>query len=516
MAFPTYHLPRYLIRVLFDPHSQRTLKRAEQDVDVLVLQPPSRHGSAFRLRTRADLLTRHREATGACVPAAISCSRSRSCSPRLLRPFSPTSPSRARPASTMSTPAHTYAQNCRLAPVSQPPPSSAFDDTPPIAAQFFYTSILPIDDPLSHGTLAGAPDAMFWKGRLRPFSRGDNNALESAWLSVISDEEGKVHREARKSMKAGQAASDGTPDKLAHLVRYLAAKHFNKHKGELSGQSTSAVDAALQPPTPTPACCPELTLEVSTELQNTFCALARRHQSSLSLDNTLQEIMMELRLLQSKSASRDGATTRHVELPPSSASAQATSSPPVGSPPANVRGFAGKQMKSKTDHNAANSASQARLRSSSRAAEDQGRPRTPNSGSLPRPIPDDGISGTPFVRVGGLDSAQGSPSTLASRLDQVEDAASFKPPSARDVAAEALPGLKRVEEATPTHRKPTLDVVVGISRLHKVCIPALQMKPIYWSPVNDIAVVLRATWFYRHVPPCPMRHRKCRPNTSIQ
>ncbi|KAF4824648.1 putative phospholipase [Colletotrichum tropicale] len=30
-----------------------------------------------------------------------------------------------------------------------------------------------------------------------------------------------------------------------------------------------------------------------------------------------------------------------------------------------------------------------------------------------------------------------------------------------------------------------------------VSIPALQMKPIYWSPVNDIAVVLRATWFYR-------------------
>ncbi len=29
-----------------------------------------------------------------------------------------------------------------------------------------------------------------------------------------------------------------------------------------------------------------------------------------------------------------------------------------------------------------------------------------------------------------------------------------------------------------------------------VALPALQMKPIYWSPVNDIAVVLRATWFY--------------------
>ncbi|KAK0741668.1 DDHD domain-containing protein [Apiosordaria backusii] len=30
-----------------------------------------------------------------------------------------------------------------------------------------------------------------------------------------------------------------------------------------------------------------------------------------------------------------------------------------------------------------------------------------------------------------------------------------------------------------------------------VSLPVLQMKPIYWSPVNDIATVVRATWFYR-------------------
>lgn len=33
-----------------------------------------------------------------------------------------------------------------------------------------------------------------------------------------------------------------------------------------------------------------------------------------------------------------------------------------------------------------------------------------------------------------------------------------------------------------------------------VTLPALQMKPIYWSPVNDLTTVLRATWFYRLVP----------------
>lgn len=43
----------------------------------------------------------------------------------------------------------------------------------------------------------------------------------------------------------------------------------------------------------------------------------------------------------------------------------------------------------------------------------------------------------------------------------------------------------------------TVEVPVGISRLHLTSLPALQMKPLYWSPVNDIAIVTRATWFYR-------------------
>jgi hypothetical protein len=41
------------------------------------------------------------------------------------------------------------------------------------------------------------------------------------------------------------------------------------------------------------------------------------------------------------------------------------------------------------------------------------------------------------------------------------------------------------------------DVPVGVSRLHKVTLPALQMKPIYWSPLHDVAPVIRGTWFYK-------------------
>ena len=63
-------------------------------------------------------------------------------------------------------------------------------------------------------------------------------------------------------------------------------------------------------------------------------------------------------------------------------------------------------------------------------------------------------------------------------------------------------GLKREEEVeAETESKrlegPTAKVPVGVSRLHNVVMPNLQMEPIYWSPVNDLAGVVRATWFYR-------------------
>lgn len=47
------------------------------------------------------------------------------------------------------------------------------------------------------------------------------------------------------------------------------------------------------------------------------------------------------------------------------------------------------------------------------------------------------------------------------------------------------------------YAKETASIPVGISRLHLVKLPTLQMMPIYWSPVHDVAAVTRATWFYR-------------------
>lgn len=41
------------------------------------------------------------------------------------------------------------------------------------------------------------------------------------------------------------------------------------------------------------------------------------------------------------------------------------------------------------------------------------------------------------------------------------------------------------------------EVVVGAQRLHKVTIPSFTLMPVYWEPLNDIAPVIRGTWFFR-------------------
>jgi hypothetical protein len=50
----------------------------------------------------------------------------------------------------------------------------------------------------------------------------------------------------------------------------------------------------------------------------------------------------------------------------------------------------------------------------------------------------------------------------------------------------------------PKETKKRAFVSVGVSKLHLVELPDLVMKPIYWSPLNDHASVIRATWFFEN------------------
>ncbi|KAJ8126976.1 hypothetical protein O1611_g6661 [Lasiodiplodia mahajangana] len=110
-------------------------------------------------------------------------------------------------------------------------------------------------------------------------------------------------------------------------------------------------------------------------------------------------------------------------------------------------------------------------------------------------VADDGISGKPFIRVGTPETPVFSqPSSISRAVPLSSTPAQSEAPKAR------LPSSESAQFSRQPDKKPeksSTDVLVGVSRLHEVALPALQMKPIYWSPVNDIATVLRATWFYR-------------------
>ncbi|EON61294.1 hypothetical protein W97_00507 [Coniosporium apollinis CBS 100218] len=109
-------------------------------------------------------------------------------------------------------------------------------------------------------------------------------------------------------------------------------------------------------------------------------------------------------------------------------------------------------------------------------------------------------TGTPFIRAPSrrnVVTSRKERSSLSSRPVPFEyDSYNWDD----DHFAGQASGHERVpskERPTPEPSGPSAKVPVGVSRLHNVVMPRLQMEPIYWIPVNDIATVTRGTWFYK-------------------
>ena len=114
----------------------------------------------------------------------------------------------------MTSMSHSFGPNCNLQPASNPftrRASEVSDDAPKIRAHFFYSSDLPIDDPLSpipppSNAQAAGPS----KVPPRPFSVHDNISLEEAW-------------QALQKTSAEETGSEYAKNKLAepdyHLIR---------------------------------------------------------------------------------------------------------------------------------------------------------------------------------------------------------------------------------------------------------------------------------------------------------
>ncbi|KAG6360693.1 hypothetical protein INS49_011758 [Diaporthe citri] len=388
---------------------------------------------------------------------------------------------------------HTYGPNCRLAPVIEPSPEGPLlAGIPPINAQFFYHSLVPIDDPLSTATSATTADGRPAKGVLRPFSHADNNALEAAWLSLAVDDHRNNHDASLKSRRPGPALAANNARKLDAIVDHLIRTHKEKHS-----QDTRA--PPLEPPLEPLAgaglsvCCQELLIDASNRLREVFCEVSRESQPSLSQKHVVAKVM---------SAMEDGRPNpAATAVMPITAPAMPASSPRTDAfvSPALSTSARGRASSLASNPAASRSAS---IGSAARLAPFGTPPQLEKSALRPRPAypqVTDGISGRPFVRVGDPDGEVApEPGQLRdSRPDLPRDNATGEQHfGASEVPSDTVPtptGGMGISELEPR----VVEVSVGLSRLHEVSLPVLQMKPIYWSPVNDIAIVSRSTWFYR-------------------
>jgi hypothetical protein len=109
---------------------------------------------------------------------------------------------------TMSQTAHTYGPTCHLARNVTFSGSKGGDDMPDLKAQFFYSSPLPIDDPLSAVTAPNSSDSKSAKHPPRPFSAYDNNTLEEAWWGLASAKDKKHHKKSKISQLVGKGRDD--------------------------------------------------------------------------------------------------------------------------------------------------------------------------------------------------------------------------------------------------------------------------------------------------------------------
>ncbi|KAJ1324989.1 phospholipase DDHD1 [Microdochium nivale] len=392
---------------------------------------------------------------------------------------------------------HTYAAGCRLAPLKNPFTASELDDIPPVKAQFFYTSLVPIDDPLSTSTIAASTDANSTKGTTQPFSVGDNNELERAWLSLSTDEYRRNHGAAQRDRSPSPSLAKINNARLEAIVRELALRHVALHASERPAHEfmEAGFDAALDQDEPEGRCCAELVADVGVALRTSFCALARRWQPDLDRDKVAQRVMDAIKQLGESLLEPDRRRDSSV---------------------ASVRLVGAINVKSAAAEGQSSSRPSSRRDSRSLPQGVQAAQVAPIDTSVARSslartsAADDGLTGMPFVRVGTPDSNTFSPASSLPKAtgalfgDRPADDQTRRGRQRSDTAQKrktSREASRRLRAASTVAKQkaasPTSNVPVGVSRLHEVSLPALQMKPIYWSPVNDISTVLRATWFYR-------------------
>ncbi|KAL8947909.1 MAG: hypothetical protein Q9222_005858 [Ikaeria aurantiellina] len=364
----------------------------------------------------------------------------------------------------LSTTAHTYGPECSLQPGSNVftrRASAASVDAPLIRAQFFYSSPLPIDDPLSPVPPPSSKPNVTSRVPPRPFSVTDNKALEEAWQLLQKSQSDKggfrgfISKRNRSSnvTDATHTDVDSSTDSDESEKKY---DHTHRH-GFSSPQSPNDPHLVLcDHPDHIPF---DETLPIGSDdirQEELEAGIPKKHRTPFRKQDRAEK------------GEEDSQTSSPGRLP--RPFKRASKDSPYGSSP---------QERDTTGTPFLRVASRLRSRSRRRdtpAAEAQGDGATSANEDEAAP---DVIPGAPSGQsagLAGLAESESEPGSPVHRSNAVKH--------------------RRRSSLKHKHTK-HVTVPVGVSRLHKVQLPDLEMSPIYWDPVHDISSVIRGTWFYK-------------------
>ncbi|TVY47336.1 putative phospholipase [Lachnellula occidentalis] len=410
----------------------------------------------------------------------------------------------------MSQATHTYGPTCRLSRKVAFSNSKGHDDCPELEAQFFYSSPLPIDDPLSVVPTPNGSESKSVKHPLRPFSAYDNDSLEEAWRGLASGKD-KTHQKKFKDstdgnlLKLGENPSTGQASRIDSQSSKSATpqKASQPVQDSKSRKYPHASTGPEQEPASKDVPGPQTITELHRSIGLSKGAKPARDSDAVSgsRDGTDQHSEVDKDHEQSDRSIGDiankdqhGAIEKHARLSQGD----------------------GADERSPKEHQKASSESETYGHRAFRRHEHSdphgsgSSSKTPNYYLPPGSLDEEddvGISGKPFVK---LPTRRSSPQRQSLRFSKHDGAENQKPgtQSVGNYSSELLNPAGPANGETEAmhvhdckaHRntKDHASVTVGISRLHLVKLPALHMQPIYWSPVHDEASVTRGTWFYKN------------------
>lgn len=368
----------------------------------------------------------------------------------------------------LSTTAHTYGPECSLHPESNlftRRASTVSADAPLIRAQFFYSSPLPIDDPLSPIPSPSGKPATASKVSPRPFSVADNKALEDAWQLLQ-----QARRERHGAKKIRSRSKQDRRSRATEAIHPEAgefsfpAQLVEKETEETQEEKATSLYSPTHPHlvlcdnpdhVPFDAALPINPDEIGQD--EVEAAIPKKHRTPFHRQG---DVGRDEETDQSLPISR---FSRHFKRPSADA--------PYGSSPSE-RDTTGTPF----------------LRAASRL---RSRSRLRNS---PKNEAQKDGTATAAEDMEPLDSRKSLSEGQFEEegTDQPETDSDLGSPVRRSKAA------KSERRSSSLHKNAKqITVPVGVSRLHLVEIPDLRMGPIYWDPVHDISSVVRGTWFYK-------------------